>query len=320
MKVFRLYNEELKKAFLDTIKKENTRESKGYILQRAKPFEEEKGKDICEFNFVELGELWGFFRFPSVTMAFTVISIIAEYIDFCIEKGQSSINYNWAKSYYNLEGIKPFISKVAVKKKVITREGLDEIANFCANFQDSALFYARFEGLGGRAKAENTFEEIRNLKMSDCNTETNYVIARQDNGETRLVKVSSETMDMFVKAYNQKVYYNNNGQSLAKVKEGELIDSEYIFKTSDVGRAIKDGDNRVTPQLIRRRMKNITNKMGNKFLTASTILLSGMVDCAKQIKAEKGELTREDYEYICEKYGTNTKRWYNVKVAIEDYL
>jgi hypothetical protein len=320
MKVFNFYNPELKKAYLDTIKKESTRENTGSILQRVKPFEEEKGKDVCEFNFNEIAELWGFFRFPSIRMAFTIVSIISKYIDFCIDNGQSSINYNWAKSYFNLEGVKPFVSKVAIKKKVVTKEDLKNIMEFCVNAQDKAIFMGRFEGLGGRAKAENSLEELRNLKLSDCNTETNYVIARKDDGNTRLVKVSKETMDIFIEAYNQKTYLVNNGSSRAKKKELDLIDSEYILKSGDIGTEFNSEDSRVSAQLIRRRLKSIAKKYGNDFLTTSNILLSGMVDCAKQIKEKDGEIEKYDYEYICEKFGMNPKRWYNIKVEIENYL
>lgn len=323
MRNFIMYNANQKYEYMNTIENDGTRENVGYTFQRIREIEEEKGKDICKFNSDELAEVWSNFRAKSLAAIYSRVSIISKYINFCIEKlGDSDINYNWAKgTYFNEENLKRFVSKVATKKKVIVREELEDIAEFCANFQDAAIFVGLFEGLRGRPVKEFSFEELRNLKMSDCNTETNYIIARQDDGETRLIKVSDFTMDIFVKSYNQKVYLMNNGQATGWFKEADLIDSEYIFKTSEAGREGDNSDSRVTAQLIRRRMKNISEKYGNKFLTPNNLVLSGMVDFAKQMKEQKGEeLTNKDYEKICEQFNIDPVRYYKVKVEVKNYL
>jgi hypothetical protein len=316
-----MYNQELKNIYLDTKDNEGTRDNVGYAFQKARAIEEEKDKDVCYFNYDELGELWSSFRPKSYAAISTKVSIIAKYIDFCIDKGLADVNYNWAKMYFNEDGLRPYVSKVATNNKIISKDTLDDIIDFCANAQDAVIFALLFEGVKGRPIQEHAFEEVRNLRMADCNTDTNNIILRQDDGKTRVIDVSDKTMNLIVDAYNQQAYLRKNGESTAKLKEIEMIDTGYVLKLGDIGKNTASTDDRVSHQVLFRRLKNIAKAYGNSFLTPTNIYMSGMVYYAQQLQAEKGsELANEDYIHICEKYGIDTKRWYKIKVEIKQYL
>jgi hypothetical protein len=316
-----MYNPELKNVYLNTIDNEGTRENIGYTFQKARILEDEKGKDICHFNFDELGELWSSFRAKSFAAITTKVSIIVKYIDFCIDKGLADVNYNWAKMYFNEDGLRPYVSKVAIGNKIIDKETLEDIIDFCANAQDAVIFALLFEGVKGRPIQENAFEEVRNLRMVDCNTDTNDIILRQDDGKTRVIQISERTMNLIVDAYNQQTYLRKNGESTAKLKEIEMIDTGYVLKLGDIGKNSNSSEDRISHQVLFRRLKNIAKAYGNSFLTPTNIYMSGMVDYAQRLQTEKGvELDNNDYIHICEKYGIDPKRWYKIKVEIKQYL
>ena len=316
-----MYNPELKNVFLNTIDNEGTRDNVGYTFQKARTLEEEKGRDICYFNFDELGELWSSFRAKSFAAITTKVSIIVKYIDFCIDKGLADVNYNWAKMYFNEGGLRPYVSKVATNNRIIDKETLEDIIDFCANAQDAVIFALLFEGVKGRPIRENAFEEMRNLKMADCDTNANNIILRQDDGKTRVIEVSDYTMNLIADAFNQQEYLRKNGESVAKLKEIELVETDYVLKVGYIGRYIESADNRIRQQVIFRRLKNIAKAYGNNFLTPTNIYMSGMVDYAQTLKAEKGtDLDNNDYIHICEKYNIDIKRWYKIKVEIKEYL
>lgn len=316
-----MYNSELKNVFLNTIENDGTRDNIGYTFQKARTLEEEKGRDICYFNFDELGELWSSFRAKSFAAITTKVSIIVKYIDFCIDKGLADVNYNWAKMYFNEGGLRPYVSKVATNNRIIDKETLEDIIDFCANAQDAVIYALLFEGVKGRPIQENAFEEMRNLKMVDCDTNANNIILRQDNGETRVIEVSDYTMNIIADAFNQQEYLRKNGESTAKLKELELIETGYVLKLGYIGRNSDSSDDRVSHQVIFRRLKNIAKAYGNNFLTPTNIYMSGMVDYAQTLKAEKGtDLDNNDYIHICEKYNIDIKRWYKIKVEIKEYL
>jgi integrase len=314
------YNSDLKNRYLNTIDNEGTRQNIAYTFKKTAKIESEKGKDLCQFNFEDIDELFRSFRTKSFAAINTKASICSKYIDFCVEIGFADVNYNWIKNnFFGEDNLKKYVSKVAINKKILTREDLKNMMNICANAQDKVPIALLPEGIKGRPIKEFSYEELRNLKMSDCNTDTNYITATKDNGETRLVKVPQKTMDILVEAYNQTSYLKNNGVSTAKHKEVELYDSQYVLKEADRANTITD-DSRVSAQLINRRIKNVAKWYGNKFITPNNLYLSGMVDYAKQIKAEKGELEKEDYEEICKKYDKNPVYWHKLKSEIKDYI
>jgi hypothetical protein len=317
-----MYNPELKNVYLNTIDNEGTRDNIGYTFQKARELEEEKGKDVSQFNFDELGELWSSFRAKSFAAITTKVSIIVKYIDFCIEKGLADVNYNWAKMYFNEDGLRPYVSKVATNNRIISRETLEDIIDFCANAQDAVVFALLFEGVKGRPIQASAFEEVRNLRMVDCNTNTNDIILRRDDGVTRVIQVSEKTMNLIADAFNQQEYIRKNGEVISnKLKELELIETGYVLKLGDIGKNTNSTDDRVSHQVILRRLKNITKAYGNSFLTPTNIYMSGMVDYAKTLQAEKGtDLDNNDYIHICEKYNIDIKRWYKIKVEIKEYL
>jgi hypothetical protein len=48
--------------------------------------------------------------------------------------------------------------------------------------------------------------------------------------------------------------------------------------------------------------------------------VSGQIHLAKQIIAEKGELTKEDYQYIGSIFGIDKSQWSQIKFKISGFI
>lgn len=70
-------------------------------------------------------------------------------------------------------------------------------------------------------------------------------------------------------------------------------------------------------------MKRIQKYVGNPYLNYTSLYNSGMIQMAIDIYREKGEVTKEDYVSICDRYnygGDNPERyWFNLKYLFEQY-
>jgi integrase len=322
-------NKELKERFLSNYD-ESTQQSLTYIFQRANELEEMLGKDIYEFNRDELHDLFMSFGSRSEVSVASRISIINKYIDYAIEQGFVPTGINLVKNFVGQEYYKKYISKVAEKKKILSKEEVYALTvgseSFCINAQDAAIILLPFIGVRGRQIQDNPLEEMRNLKWENVDEANNSITLTRNDGDKIIAKrtinnIDPKIIEILKDAYNQEKYLKNNGEVTdwmiqKKNTEIELLNTGYILRTT------KKGENgRISNGTISQRLNTIRELYGNPFINVTNLWLSGMVEYGKQIKKEKGEaLTGDDYREICRRFGQEEVYYSKIKQRIEKYI
>lgn len=283
------------------------------VLKKAIPTEEQCGKDISQFNQEEYNYFLLSLEAKSLASLTVQNSVISKYIEFAIQEGFVPSRINIAE-LFNRETLRRYVSNIALEKKFITPQELDEIIKECANASDACLFSLMFEGVKGEK-----FCELINMMGSDVNFETAEIKLRDVNDNiSRTIKVTQRTLELIQDTLDEQVYVPKNGeQTTTKRSVCYVATTPYVFRPAG-----KNKINKASSQLIMRRLKDMANYYGNPFLTATNIWMSGLITYTKVYKDKEGktELTMYDYQEICKAYGHNPSNWYNIKTNIENII
>lgn len=315
-----LYNRDLKQRFISQYG-ESTQKNLIYIFNISAQLEFSLGKDIYEFNREDLDNLFMAFDCESEASVASKFSIIGKYIDFAIEQGFVTSRINLVKNFSGEEYYGRYVSKIAERRKILDTKGLNDFENFCVNDQDVAVIRLLRIGARGRQEKENSLEELINIRIEDCDFNKNTITLTRNNGETRIIEVSDETLEILKDANKQEKYIRKNGEvsDWVKIKKNDkstLHQNGYILKPSG-----KSNFGKITAGTIIQRINNLKELYGNPFISVTNIWLSGMVEYAKQIKQEKGnDLDKDDYIKICRRFGQNEKYWIQMRRNIKKYL
>jgi integrase len=315
-----LYNRDLKQMFISTYD-ESTQKSLIFIFNKSASLEYSLGKDIYEFNRDDFNSLFMLFDSSSRASVASRFSIIGKYVDFTIEQGFLKTGINLVKNFTGEEYYKKYVSKVAERKKFLSKEQFEDLLDFCVNDQDRAVFALLYEGARGRQEEENSLEELINLRIEDCNFDNNEIVLTRNDNSTRVIKVSDTTMEILKFANAQEKFIRKNGEveDWLKIRKNDKMN---LYQNGCILKPTRKGDfGKVTKQIITQRITTIKKLYGNRFITVNNIWLSGMVECGKQIKIVKGrELDREDYKEICRRFGHDEVYWSKIKGRIEKYI
>ena len=294
---------ELKREFLET-KITKTSKTNSYVLKQVDEYEEVVDKKVYNMNINELKELF-LMKFANASLGSltTNVSIIRNYVDFCISKGAVS-HFENRLVFLTRKELRNLVNQQALKIKYISKEQLREYQNILCNEQDVALLEAFYIGIRGRAKKEATFEEVINLQI-DVNDpkfkNENFITLVRNNGDKRVIQISDESKQILLDAYYQNVYVSNNGeehQATGRIKNTKINRyGDYVFCSPGANKCEK-----FMPSLISARIHRIQKWIGNTLISPYSLYMSGMINMAKELKEEKGQLTMDDYAKICERY------------------
>jgi hypothetical protein len=310
----KLYNEELKNRFLESYyKNAATQKTYRYVLSKATATEEKKNKDLCNFNYEELDNLFYSFSTRSLQSIQQHVAIITRYIEFAIDEGYNPTKINIVDLFHTFSGVnlEKYVNKIALNKKYVDKDELEEIINLCFNAQDAVIFDLIPQGIKGE-----DCEELINLRGQDCNFETNELLLTKNNGEQRIITVSSRSMGLIQDALDQELYIKNNGEETsARANNYKINKTEYVLRP-----ASKDNTDKIKSFNIISRINRMKTIFGNPFITVTNLWVAGMIMMGKELKQEKGELTKEDYININKRFAYNPDYWYQTKVRIEKHL
>lgn len=318
---------QLKTEYL-SIKPRETAHSDYFVLRSADEYEESMQKELYNMNYSELNQLLVLkFKNSSSKAIAKNVSILKNYIDFCIEKNMVLHGEN-RLAMFTSEDIRDIVNKQALGSKYITRFELDKYKNMLYNEQDKLMLELLFIGVKGRPSQEGTLEEIINLKMSDVDKEKRRLILSQNNGKHRLLEnVPASTIELIEETYNQKFYVENNGQITGNPRSPNPRETiinyfeGYVFRTPG-----KDRFSQLGKSMLNSRLRKIQKILDNYYITWTSIYMSGMLDMLYNLKMEKGELTKEDYNIVCNRFNYaiedngEGRYWSNLKTTFHEYL
>ena len=298
----------LKQEYLNT-KPTSTAESEFFVLRYFDDYEETVGKSVYNLNLTELNEMFSAFRNSSEESAGKNKSILVSYIDYCITKKVVNHMENRAK-YIEIDN---FVSKQATSKRYVNKNQLRESQNRLYNEQDQLLLWLPFISVLGRTAKGCSKEEIINLTIDDAFPEKNMLILRQNNGKFReLHNVDHFIFDLIRDAYEQNMYVENNGEQTSNERLGGDPRRIPINQTGEFSRYVfripgKDKFEPFKASLLNSRMRKIQEILDNKYITWTSLYLSGMIQMAMEIYNEKGEVTDDDFDKICVKFNYGVK-------------
>jgi site-specific recombinase XerD len=322
-----IVDNQIKESFLAT-KPTATAQSNSRTMALLDEYEQLVNKKSYNLTHAEIQEMISIkFKNSSMGTISKNISIIRKYVDFCIEKGLVSHMEN-RFDLFTSSDVLDMVSKKAVKNRYISKETIQGYINDLHNDQDKLLIELVTQGVRGRTQKDATLEELINLTIDKVDRKKGIITLVKNNGEERDLEVSDSTIQLIEDVYNQEIYYSNNGESTeTKYRNGsqQLIRElkinhveRYVFRVPGATK-----QSLFTPTLLGSRMARIQKYVGNRYLTFNSLYMSGMINLAKDILSEKGEITKQDYINICDRfqYGETPEKYYlNVKYLVELYL
>jgi len=312
----------IKQEYLDE-KLSDTAKSDAFVLREVDNFEYSIGKSVFNMNYAELNEMIARFKNTSVRSILKNVSIIKTYIDFCVGK-KFVLHGTNRLAMFTIQEAKNFVSKQALLNKIISKETLEDYKNLLYNPQDQLLLELPFIGVRGRTVKGCTMEEIINLTIDDVDEKNNMIRLIQNDGKERYLEVEESTIDLIKEVYEQEFYVENNGMPtnnprFSNPRELQINKVErYILRVPS-----KDKMEIFNNSLLNSRMRKMQIFLDNKYLKYTSLYESGMLNMAKNIYKEKGEIAKEDYVFICSRYnygsGDPERYWTNLRELFNQY-
>lgn len=316
---------QIKKEWLETQKK-STRSFYAYVLSKADEYEKEIGKSIFDFNIEDRDELL-LIKFKNKTpWAFqSNLTPLKKYVDFCIMKKLVRSNENRFATILTADYGK-YVNIQAMENSYIPQSECREWQKQLVNYQDKLLLELPSLGVRGRTEKGNTLEELINLKVEDVKWNEKVLYLINNDGDLRRLKIDDYTLDLIKKTINERLYIFNNGFRkkknegvYEKTEKGLPInETEYVFRVPGKNKFEKADD-----KLFASRINRMQNWLGKPYLTISNLYFSAMIDYAKKLKEEKGDLTKEDYIRINERFQfgeTGEKYIYKTQELVNMYI
>ncbi len=301
-------DENIKQEYLSE-KPTATADSDFFVLRIIDNYEESVHKAVYNFSISELNELFASFKNTSQKTGDRNKSILVTYIDFCKNKNMFIHGENRARFI----DVEMFVSRQALLNKYISKEKMIQYQNTIYNAQDRLFLWLLFIGGKGKTVKNDTYEELINLTMGDVDFNENRIILRPNKGKEREIdNVPSNIMDLIRETYEEEVYIENNNE----ITNNERLSAPrnmIINKTGEFSGHVfrKPGKNKFdkfSRTLFNSRFGRIKEWVGNDYITPTSIYQSGMLQMAMDILREKGEITNDDFDYICVKFNYGAKK------------
>lgn len=269
-----IYNEEFKEKYLnERFDNEDSRVTVRYIFKKSELIEDILGKDLYDFNVLEIGKVLQNANPHSINVANSYMRVISKYISWCIDPIRirednihplKGIEKDWANQ---------FVDKT--KKIHFSKEELEDIVeNKLPNAQDQAFIWMMFEGVQGQK-----FTELRNLNYNKVNWNKNELSLMDENHSERNIIVSNQCMRYIENAYKEFTYKSPSE------KERILVKSDFILRNVESPR-IKSPD--VSMAALYNRLSHIKQNLDLEYFTGNSIKQSGMIWKAVQIYYRDG--------------------------------
>lgn len=310
-----MYNPQVKERFIiETYENINTQNTMRHNFHRFKDFEEFYEKDLYAFNYNEMKDLITGMNSKTAKSLDSKISIISSYLEWA-RKEHYHNNYIKISDLITKSDVRNNISTYAITEQYLkNKEELFNIVDFCVNKQDAVLFVLAYEGVRGVE-----LEEMRNLKVSDCDFENNTLrLTGSYDGigistYERIITVAPESMKIIKEATQETEYYKSNGNVNPNCKAPifKIAKSEYVVRYT-VSRKNSVSD-RVDMQNLNKRIRKIALLYDRPMLQATTLFYSGILHKLSELEKQKGELTVQDYKAINERYGLAVISYWDTK-------
>lgn len=298
-----MFNKEQKERFLQSLEGKVV---PSYIINvrstfnKTEPFEEEYGKDVCNFSREEISSMYSTFDYSTHTTFATFNARLAQYTSWCMNNALVSDGCNHFGEFSRPDFETYVTSKRVQKNKYLSRETTYSLIGMFINARDKFLVSSLFEF--GKSSG---YTEIMNLKVEDIDEETKRV--QLCTG--RCPRVTDEWIEIAKTASAETEYTQLVSEIVRRYEEGDTI-----FRRVATGKYADNAvlDSNAANKLVTRSLQNIVQFYGlNGDINASSIAVSGQIDMIHRLAREKGITS----EAVVRRYFNLLKEQYNMAPA-----
>lgn len=294
-----MYDQELKNRFLEEGGLSvGTQKTFQYILNKASKTEEDLGS-VYNLNPYGCDQLLYSFSAKSEGVVFVLISCFKQYVDFAKVNNLVNDDFNYFSTLKGLDAVVKYVDKTTELHKYISYDELLELQNLCVNAQDIVIPELLFIGIKGEEAVE-----LLNLKKTD-------ILPNKIILPNREIGITDRTYEIIENAINETVYLKGNGEAVSNAKSDVINPGEFILRPSK-----PNNYGQLGYAAFQSRVIKIKTYFDNPYLTPTNIWISGMIHLGKQIKSQKSELTKVDFQYINHIFGISEDSWSQTKLKI----
>jgi len=291
----KVFGIELKERFVNEIYYNmNTKKITLISLKKASELEKELNKHVFQFSREEYFGLLAKYASKSQNSNAKNRSIIKVYCRWVWSNNISPYNFVLDTAFN--EDSNEYTDRYAIKQSYFkTPEDFYNYLNVLENDVDKAILVCFYEGLWGSRDKKNSYAEVRNLQIKDLVESENLILIRAEDDSDKIVrtiKVNSRSMAILLDAHKEKEYAMNNGNSKAKAPHRDMIDSNYIIRSTDN----KSKTGKFEPLSLAQRIVKIQKWTGNPFVNAKNLFKSGQLHWCKERHEEKGKIEIDDFK------------------------
>lgn len=303
--------EDNKVAFLnDNYDNRNTQITLYRIFKLFTDVEESKNKDISLFSREEVLEAIGSVPTYSKRTINTIDSTLTNYMAWAVQRGINPTGINPMQGISVKEHLEKNINTNVLAKKFITEEEIKSLRDIVEknsdavlNAQDYLCVLLPFYGIYGKNCCE-----MLNLRKEDINFIDETVIARDDEGNNRIVKVDEFLLEVLQEAINETEYIRVNNWKEALKENG------YVLKMPRRAEQMKANGVRVRVMKCLSLLNEARDEQSR--ITLKSLVASGKYRRIEEIKKEKGKLVDQDFRDVMVEFGDNPSSYFALK---EDY-
>lgn len=244
------------------------------LFEKTKIFEEKNKKDVCNFTYYEIVDMYKTWNVISLETLVIVNSQLSMYTKWCMQQAMVIDGQN-----HFLECTKGTLSEcvntTVAKKKVVTRGQLVNIGKMLNNASDEFMLFALFEGICGK-----DYCELVNLEWTDFNEK----IVSLCTG--RKIEISARLLELAEIAYNTYDYYPVTTDARCEKISLRAGDGKII---KDFPNTAESTDDFQRGRRIYRRLRRNFEYVGVPWLSGKDIIESGRVNFINTIAKTRGE-------------------------------
>jgi hypothetical protein len=290
-----MYNEFQKRRYLESegfIHEDGLKEVAQRIFETVSITEIQKGKDLSEFNKLQVIDLLKAINSRSKKYLRLVTSICFEYTNW--QKIQGAID-NGNINYYDYSIAKNIIDELVplnmIADKYFNEDYIiDIVTNKIKDPLNKFLTYAPYKGVCGM-----NCNDLKQLKYKDIDEETKTVkltsgkILKVDDIFIKLAKDADEATEYMPEGTS---YVQNDDNRIKNKNAFVYSNSDFILKS---GGTVESDYKEVTQSLIIRRFNYIQQQVGNKFIVPSNLYKNGLINYIKERFEERGITLRQAF-------------------------
>ena len=262
--------------------------------------EKQFNKDLFDFNYEQLEELWKSLRALTVRSLQNTISTVEQYIEFAIKNKMVENKINLASAFDTKEKLEKYLNRDA--ETVFSKSTIMSICIDATNAQDGVIPALIFDGVSYK----NEYGELINLKRKDIDFKNSTI--KLGN---RTIPMSSQTAILVRHALDVNDYYSVTGNQSRKYK---IAESNYVLRGLRNNYQCKWRN-------VNQRIIKISELNDLEYLNATTISYSGQIHYGVELMNE-GLSMEEAVLKIIERFDINnneSSRFY-VRTRVEAFL